>query len=791
MSDYTRVMLHFSRRRKRYAVALILLTADLESFRSAYAQDASYEPSLHHHHHTTGKQTGATKTIAKPVEHDEMEGMSPEDMLHHHHHPAKTQAGSANATAKPAEHDEMEGMYHGGARATDAEEVNVKGTHVPPIRRAAARLLSIPGGTSVVDSKMVLKQRNATAADLLSYQPGVYAQAPAGSDDIRLSIRGSGLQVGSNATRAGIIVLFDDLPATTPIGSFNELLEPLGTNYTEILRGGNGFDRGSLQLGGLINYHTFTGYDAKTFQGRVEAGSFGYVKEQLSSGHVFGKSDYYISVTNSYRSGYQEQTKSTAFGINFNYGYRFNDSIDTRFFFRYRQTYEGNPYYLTRAQIRENPKQAQAPYNTWGTYTIEPGTKYFGNRTTIRIDDNSRLMIGATYIDAPMNHQLGNTASIYDNFYLSGVVRYLRNDKIFGHKSDTTLGVYATGDLPGSQFYNVVRRAAAYPTIPLGTLLNRQKLGGSSTVFHVSNNTEIFKNFWLTAGGALSYDPRSGSVRYPVVNHFSTHPLNFAPRGGFRYQITPDIRLYGNVSRSVQSAQDWQFLSGSRYTTGPATGMTEGWQKLEPQTATTFEVGTEGTWRGQHWSLSYYHSAVHNELLQVVTPVSQLYNSAVFSNASRTTHQGVEAGVTGTLYKWNGGDITYMQSYTYSDFRYNHDAVFGHNRLPGVPVHYYQGEVHADFKNGFYTTFDVEAASSITASYDNKAKTAPYHIYSYTLGYLWPKKSRRVYLQLHNLANKHYAMGVVPVYTATNGDAAAEMPGDGFGVFAGVDIGFN
>jgi len=576
---------------------------------------------------------------------------------HHHHHvtnslPTKTgvqkslkpdSSGKAREEARTtktvsAEDDDMGGMYMGGANAKDVENLNVTARRLSPIRRAGARLLSVPGGTNIIDSAMVLKQRNATSADLLSYQPGVYAQAPAGSDDLRLSIRGSGLQVGANATRAGVIVLFDDLPATTPIGSFNELMEPLGIQYTEVLRGGNGLESGSLQLGGLINFHSFTGYDAKTYQARVEAGSFGYLKEQLSSGKVIGKSDYYVSVTNSYRSGYQDQTKATSFGINFNYGYRFNDSVDTRFFFRYRQTYEGNPYYLTRAQVRDNPKQAQYPYNTWGTYTIEPGTKYFGNRTTIRIDDASRLVIGATYIDAPMDHQLGNTASIYNNFYLSGNIKYSRNDRVFGHKSDTTAGIYATGDLPGSDFMNLVRRQAAYPNVPVGTLLTKQKLGGSSTVFHVSNNTEVFRNFWLTAGGGLSYDPRSGSVVYPVRNHFSTAPLNFAPRGGFRYQFTPDIRIYGNVSRSVQSAQDWQFLSGKQYTSGLAKGQTEGWQKLEPQTATTFEIGSEGTYKSQRWSVSYYHSAVHNELLSAVTADSQLYNSAVFTNASRTTH---------------------------------------------------------------------------------------------------------------------------------------------------------
>ncbi|WP_264813140.1 Plug domain-containing protein, partial [Gluconacetobacter sacchari] len=205
---------------------------------------------------------------------------------------ARAQSAGMAMPAAPAAtgaDDGMGGMYMGGASTSDTEKVDVKAARLAPIRRAGARLLSIPGGTNIIDSKMVLKQRNATSADLLSYQPGVYAQAPAGSDDLRLSIRGSGLQVGANATRAGVIVLFDDLPATTPIGSFNELMEPLGIDYTEVLRGGNGLDRGSLQLGGLIDFHSFTGYDAKTYQARVEAGSFGYVKEQLSSGKVIGR----------------------------------------------------------------------------------------------------------------------------------------------------------------------------------------------------------------------------------------------------------------------------------------------------------------------------------------------------------------------------------------------------------------------------------------------------------------------------------------------------------------------
>lgn len=570
-----------------------------------------------------------------------------------------------------------------------------------------------------------------------------------------------------------------------------ELMEPLGMQYMEIYRGGNGFDLGSTLLGGAINMHTLTGYDAKTYQARVEAGSFGYVKEQLSSGKVIGKSDYYISVTNSYRGGYQKNTKISNFGINFNYGYRFNDAVDTRFFFRYRQSYEGQPNYLTRAQIAENPRQARPGY--YNTYTILPGTKYFGDRTRIRIDDKSNLLIGFTYIDAPMNHGLPTLQLPMNVIGANGVVNYTRKDNIAGHKSNTTIGVYTTVDV-GYNVYNYhVRSTSAYAAygLPFGALVNSWHRGGSNTIWHISNDTEVYKNLWLTAGGALSYMPRSTTTTYPVHSHFSVDPLYFAPRGGFRYQITPDIRVYGNVTRSVQSATDNDFLSGSRYQSGPATGLTEGYQRLTPQTATTFEIGSEGTFKGQHWSISYYHSAVRNELLSVMTATSALYNTAVLSNASPTTHQGVEVGLSHKLYQWNGNSIYLMHAYTYQDFRYNHDPNFGHNRLPGIPEHLYQAQLHADFNNGFYSSFDVEAASSVYATYDNKAKAAAYHIYNLTFGYLWPKKSRRVYFQLHNLTNKHYASAVIPVYTATHGDAAAEMPGDGFGVFAGIDVGFN
>ena len=116
------------------------------------------------------------------------------------------------------------------------------GTRQSPAAVAQARLATIPGGTSVVDQMVVEKGRVFTDQDVLAFQPGVYAQSSGGGDGLKLSIRGSGLQTGTNYFRQGIYITFDGLPITGPGGTPYELFEPLGLAYTEVLRGANAFD---------------------------------------------------------------------------------------------------------------------------------------------------------------------------------------------------------------------------------------------------------------------------------------------------------------------------------------------------------------------------------------------------------------------------------------------------------------------------------------------------------------------------------------------------------------------
>ena len=258
------------------------------------------------------------------------------------------------------------------------------------IEDAKSRLAQVPGGTNVVDLRRPLQGRVASNQDVLAYQPGVYAQS-AGNEGVKISIRGSGINRAPGAHASGLYAMLDGLPLSGPGGTPYELLEPLWLDHVEVLRGANGFDRGALALGGAINYISHTGYDAPLLQVRYAMGSHGYQQRQLSSGQVLGDFDYYVSTTDARADGYQDHTASESQGVIANFGYRFNPNLETRFYLRYRQTDNDLAGRVTKHSIEHDPRAANPAYVKRDDRREQPGSTFFGNKTTYYIDDDSSI----------------------------------------------------------------------------------------------------------------------------------------------------------------------------------------------------------------------------------------------------------------------------------------------------------------------------------------------------------------------------------------------------------------
>ncbi|TWI67335.1 iron complex outermembrane receptor protein [Pseudoduganella lurida] len=710
--------------------------------------------------------------------------------------PAVAAEASGEAQAAVAGTSAAAVVSDGDVVGTMAGAVHIRGKALNGATKAKLRLEEVPGGVSVVSAEQVEKGRVFTSEDVLAFQPGVYAQAAGGTDGIKISIRGSAINRGTNFFRSGTLFLFDGLPVTGPGGTPYELFEPLGLSRTEILRGANAFDQGALMLGGAINYVTRTGHDAAAFEARVEAGSFGYKKVSVSSGQVIGNWDYYVQAIASERDGYQTLSSGESRAFIGNLGYKFGPDVETRFYFRYRKTDNYQPGALTVAQVEQDPRQANPTSVAQDAHRNQPGSRWLANKTLWNIDGDSSLEFGAVIHDYPIDQQLGVNVGSWGFTDLSFSLNYQRRETLFGLRSETKLGALSTSHNNHGWLDTRVRiPSGATAGLPVGTLIRRAEYDGEDHILHAGNDLEIARDLWLTTGVSGVKTKRFTEVVYPVVNEpYARSTTALAPRAGLRYTFPNEVQVFGNVSRSIEPPNSWAFLTTPpAFTTGPATGLSRHGLDLKDQTANTFELGTRGAAYGSNWSLSVYRSYVKNELLSVeVVPATATTAAATAeSNATPTIHQGIEAGLESRL--WDGGangTLAARQSFTLNDFYFRGDSRFGRNTLPGIPKRFYQGELSYEHPSGFYGGLSVQAASRIDVDYANSFRTHGYGIVNASFGYEHPTQGWKLFVDLRNLADKHYVSSVSPAYNDAGTDQRRSAPGEGFAVYSGLQYAF-
>nr|WP_296268061.1 TonB-dependent receptor [Pseudomonas sp. UBA6562] len=661
--------------------------------------------------------------------------------------------------------------------------VTVQARKLSEVQSAMSQLAEVPGATSVVDSEQVGKGRTATLQDTLAYQPGVFVQSTGGNDAAKISIRGSGANTSPGYFREGIKFLFDGLPITGPGGTPYEFLNASGVNYTEILRGANAFQYGALALGGGITFVNHTGYTAPGLRLRAEAGSYGYQKQSLSLGGVEGDFDYYLNADNYRNDGYRDYSLSKSQGIVANFGYTFSPKLETQLLLRYRDEYHNDPSPTTLDAVKHHTRDASATAASSGAGSRRPGSVWVGSKTTYTFDDDSKLSVGASYYEYAHNNSPNSPSnpSYWDWHDLSFVLGYERTDQLFGHESRSNLAFTSTEHLKGevnSTFANKQTRKF----VDYGSSFDH--------VFSLGNDLQLVDGLWLTSGVSAVNVRRHADVKQALQANTTNYPSDvtydnwsLAPRLGLRYEFTPQLQAFANVSRSIDPPASWEY-SGS----GPALPYV---RPLVEQKANTVEIGVKGSAGIFDGSLALYRSWVRDELLnvQIIAPTATAAAVTGAFNATPTIHQGVEAGLDTRLWENQSGEqITLRQVYTYNDFYYRHDPTFGDNQLPGIPKHIYQGELQYEHPSGFYTGVNVQSASRTAVDYANTFYAPSYTLFGANVGFEAPNKDWKVSLDVKNLANKKYVTAVQPIYNANGQDTAALYPGDGIGAYVAVEV---
>ena len=672
---------------------------------------------------------------------------------------------------------------HAAPQAVTLDAVNV--TAASDAEQARAALKRVPGAGNVIDLASS-ERRLSSSADVLAYQPGISAQSP-GNEGTKVSIRGSGVNRGPGAHASGLSVSLDGLPLTGAGGTPYELLEPLWLSRVEVLRGANGFERGALALGGAINYISRSGRDSAGLELQYEAGSRGYQKHSVGYGGVSGNLDYYLAYTDTDFDGYQRHAAGDGKGAMANLGWQITPQLETRFFVRYRETNHETPGRLTRDQIRNDPRAANPANLAIDARRPQPGSTWIGNMTTWQIDEASSLQAGLVYHKYPMdlNESLYRQQLDYSN--LNATLDYQHRHVLFGRASVTTLGLRVTHDLDADVRETLRFASNGYAA---GTHTRDFSHHGTDSTLHVGNDLALSDALHLQTGLALINTRRDVQVTWPATpEHLREQQWDYAPRLGVTWQQTPQLQWFGNLSRSVEPAHPWSMIWGSNRYFAAGNGASSGRQRapvhLDNQTATTLELGARGDNALGRWELTGYYARVLHELLTVeVQPVPNLFVAE--NNASPTVHRGLEAGLHSTLWEGRDGRLSLRQAYTFSDFRYRHDPLFGGNRLPGLPRHYYQAELRYDHPSGVYAALNTEYASAMFVDYANSFRADSHVIVGSRIGFDAPGGRWQAWAELRNLGDRHYAATVTPGYNDAGRDVARSTPGEGRGVYAGL-----
>jgi iron complex outermembrane receptor protein len=631
-------------------------------------------------------------------------------------------------------------------------------------QQALREIQQTPGAVAIVAAESYRNNSVAsTVKDILDSVPGVFAQ-PKWGDDTRLSIRGSGLS--RNFHLRGVQLYMDGIPINTAdgYGDFQEI-DPTAYKYAEVYKGANALRFGANALGGAINFVTLTGRDPGVNSVGVDMGSFGYRRFQGSVGGANGPWDAFFTASNQQADGFRDHSDGHSTRAAGNIGYQVSPDFETRFYINANDVRQRIPGAVTRQSALTSPQTA-AVGNVVNDQQRNIDTLRIGNRTTVRFD-NTVVEFGAFGVDRHLMHPIFQWLDYRYRDY-GGFARATDDRVIGGFRNRLVAGVnVVNGSIDNQQFANVGGNKGAL----LSSSIDRSK----NTSVYVEDSFYVLPTVAAIGGTQFLYATRDRVARFGATSSGSTEFNLWSPKAGLLWDIDPTWQAFANISRSAEVPS---FGESSTADAIP-------FWLVRPQTATTYEIGTRGRRPDLVWELVGYRANIKNEL-------QCMYGNAPGScnvvNADRTIHQGIEAGLGVAVLKdlfAPGADKVWLNlAYTFNDFRFDNDPVFGNNLLPGAPRHFLRGEVLYKHANGFYIGPNIEwVPQAYYVDNVNTLTTAAYAIWGLKAGVDDGRTS--IYLEARNIANTAYIASTSIARTANAASALFE-PGTGRAVYAGL-----
>jgi iron complex outermembrane receptor protein len=370
-----------------------------------------------------------------------------------------------------------------------------------------------------------------------------------------------------------------------------------------------------------------------------------------------------------------------------------------------------------------------------------------------------------------------------DNF--GGTLNFVTHHELFGRRNILTIGLSPQyEDEPTQNYENIFGHTGATTARGIGSSVNIPA--------YLEDQLYLTPRFSILAGAQAILAERHFKDEFftdEAGNQSNRQNFwGFNPKLGAMYEINHTTQAFVNVSRSWQPPSLDNLVD---FDEGPNSSVV--YTPLSPQHAWTIEIGTRGEYSRFEWALSLYHSWFRNELLEINDAFG---NDIGTRNVPRTNHQGIEASLEVELLRdvllkkqsnRAGDRLSLDQSYTLNDFHFDQNAVYGDNRLPGIPVHVYEAQLLYQNPFGFYAGPNLQCnLSRYPVDEANTLFADSYVLLGFRAGFR-RTNGFSVFIDCRNLTNQHYAASIDVIADArTEPNPEIFHPGDGRSFYGGV-----
>ena len=646
----------------------------------------------------------------------------------------------------------------------------------------------VPGAFTIKTADDMKLGRASNLEDLLQRTPGVFLQSENGSEVSKISIRGSGIT--SEDEPLGVMFLLDGLNFNQGDGETTlEDFDVAALSHAEVFRGADAFKYGALTLGGAINLVPFTGYDAVPFQVRLEGGSYGFFRGDMSGGAVVGKFDEFGAIGLRERDGFREHSREDTEILFADLGYKFSEQAENRFYLTLDQTNRNLPGGLTKSQMEDDPSQANALAKTQD-WNKELSNVRLADKLSIRTEE-IQLDVGAFWF----HHDLENRGFFspdfregIEEFYsdnFGGSLNFVSRHELFGQRNILTIGLSPQyEDEPTQNYENIFGHTGTTTARGIGSSINIPA--------YLEDQLYLTPRLSMIAGAQAIFAERHFQDEFFIDeagNQSNRQNFwGFNPKLGAIYEINQQTQAFINFSRSWQPPSIDNLVD---FDEGPNSSVV--YTPLQPQHAWTIEVGTRGEYSRCQWELALYRSWFRNELLEVNDAFG---NDIGTRNIPRTNHQGIEASLEVELLQEilvakrsnrSGDRLSFDQSYMLNDFHFDQNSVYGDNRIAGIPIHVYEVQLLYESPFGFYAGPSLQCSlSRYPVDEANTLFADSYVLLGFRAGF---RRSNgfSVFIDCRNLTNQRYAASIDVIADArTEPNPEIFHPGDGRSFYGGV-----